>query len=58
MATSLSKEMDLTMSLFLLQDVIDFLSSEHTEGMLKSYSELSSSHLKILYIDIAIEIVR
>lgn len=60
MATSLSKEMDLTMSLFLLQDVIDFLSSEHTEGMLKSYSELISSHLKTFYIhiDIALEIVR
>ena len=42
MATSLSKETDLTMSLFPLQDVIDFLSSEHTEGMLKSYSQLSS----------------
>lgn len=60
MATSLSKEMDLTMSLFPLQDVIDFLSSEHTEGMLKSYSELISSHLKTFYIhiDIALEIVR
>lgn len=45
---------------FPLQDVIDFLSSEHTEGMLKSYSELISSHLKTFYIhiDIALEIVR
>ena len=56
MATSLSKERGLTVSLFPLQDVIDFLSSEHTEGMLKGYSELSGSHVKTLYMDIDIGI--